>query len=138
MEITILNIGDTYENDFSFSMEDVQTFAKISGDFNPIHIDAAYAAETVFKKPIVHGIFALSIFSKMIGMTFPGEGTVYMKQDVSFKRPVFVGQQYIAKVVVKEVNRDRHTAILATEILDAETKKQCVQGEATIMHKEKI
>ncbi|MBC7487102.1 MAG: MaoC family dehydratase [Cytophagaceae bacterium] len=134
----LLNEGDFYSENFSYSMEDVKTFATISGDFNPIHIDEAYAANTVFKKPIVHGIFALSVFSKMIGMTFPGEGTVYMGQDVSFKRPVFVGKEYIAKVTISIVNRDRHTATIATEILDAETKKICVVGIASILHKEKI
>jgi acyl dehydratase len=134
----LLNEGDFYSENFSYSMEDVKTFATISGDFNPIHIDEAYAANTVFKKPIVHGIFALSVFSKMIGMTFPGEGTVYMGQDVSFKRPVFVGKEYIATVTISSVNRDRHTATIATEILDAETKKLCVVGIASIMHKEKI
>ncbi|MDF2454556.1 MAG: maoC [Cytophagaceae bacterium] len=134
----LLNEGDFYSENFSYSMEDVKTFATISGDFNPIHIDEAYAANTVFKKPIVHGIFALSVFSKMIGMTFPGEGTVYMGQDVSFKRPVFVGKEYIAKVTISAVNRDKHTATISTEILDAETKKICVVGIASILHKEKI
>lgn len=134
----LLNEGDFYSENFSYSMEDVKTFATISGDFNPIHIDEAYAANTVFKKPIVHGIFALSVFSKMIGMTFPGEGTVYMGQDVSFKRPVFVGKEYIAKVTISSVNRDKHTATISTEILDAETKKICVVGIASILHKEKI
>jgi acyl dehydratase len=134
----LLNEGDFYSENFSYSPEDVKTFATISGDFNPIHIDEAYAANTVFKKPIVHGIFALSVFSKMIGMTFPGEGTVYMGQDVSFKRPVFVGKEYIAKVTISSVNRDKHTASISTEILDAETKKICVVGIASIMHKEKI
>lgn len=134
----LLNEGDFYSENFSYSAEDVKTFATISGDFNPIHIDEAYAANTVFKKPIVHGIFALSVFSKMIGMTFPGEGTVYMGQDVSFKRPVFVGKEYIATVTISSVNRDRHTATIATEILDAETKKLCVVGIASILHKEKI
>lgn len=134
----LLNEGDFYSENFSYSPEDVKTFATISGDFNPIHIDEAYAANTVFKKPIVHGIFALSVFSKMIGMTFPGEGTVYMGQDVSFKRPVFVGKEYIAKVTISSVNRDKHTATISTEILDAETKKICVVGVASILHKEKI
>ncbi len=134
----LLNEGDFYTENFTYSAESVKTFAEISGDFNPIHIDEEYAATTVFKKPIVHGIFALSIFSKIIGMTFPGEGTIYMKQDVSFKRPVFVGKEYIAKCTISEVNRDRHTALVATQILDADTKKLCVEGLATIMHMTKI
>jgi acyl dehydratase len=135
---TLLNIGDQYRETFIFTQEQVNAFAALSGDNNPIHSDLEYAAQTPFKKPIVHGIFVLSVFSKMIGMTFPGEGTVYMHQDVGFKRPVFPGEEYEAVVTIAEINRERHTAVVATEIRNLATGKISVEGKAQIMHKEKF
>ena len=77
-------IGDRYEIEFSFSQEQVNEFCKISGDFNPLHWDEVYAAQTPFKKPIIHGALIASVFSRVMGMEFPGEGSVYVKQITEF------------------------------------------------------
>lgn len=134
----MLEIGQSYIEIFSLSQAQVNAFAEVTGDHNPLHIDAEYAANTVFKKPIVHGIFGISIFSKILGMKFPGEGTVYMKQEISFKRPMFIDVQYEAIATVKEINRERHQAIIETKISDKETGKICATGEAQIMNNLKI
>ena len=134
----MLEIGQSYIELFSLSQAQVNAFADVTGDHNPLHIDAEYAASTVFKKPIVHGIFGISIFSKILGMKFPGEGTVYMKQEISFKRPMYIDAQYEAIATVKEINRERHQAIIETKITDKETGKLCATGEAQIMNNEKI
>src|ERR1039458_7001087 len=81
--------GQVYKYAFSFTQKDVENFAKVTGDNNPIHLDNAYAAQTVFKKPIMHGFLGASIFSKVFGTLFPGEGTIYMKQSMAFVKPMF-------------------------------------------------
>ncbi len=73
-------IGDEHEIEFSFTQDEVNEFCKISGDFNPLHWDEVYASKTKFKLPIIHGALIASIFSRVMGMEFPGEGSVYLKQ----------------------------------------------------------
>lgn len=134
----MLQIGDTYSEVFSYTQDQVISFAELSGDKNPLHLDAEYAATTMFKKPIIHGILGASILSKILGMYFPGEGTIYLKQEIDFKRPMYVESKYEAQLTVLEINTDRHTAIIETKIVDKETGKVNVLGNAHIMHKEKI
>lgn len=134
----MLQIGDTYSEVFSYTQEQVIAFAELSGDRNPLHLDAEYAATTMFKKPIIHGILGASIMSKILGMHFPGEGTVYLRQEIDFKRPMYVDVQYEAQLKVLETNPDKHIAIVETKIVDKETGKVNVLGNAHVMHKEKI
>jgi len=134
----MLQVGDTYSEVFSYTQEQVIAFAELSGDKNPLHLDAEYAATTMFKKPIIHGILGASIMSKILGMYFPGEGTVYLRQEIDFKRPMYVDVQYEAQLKVLETNTDKHIAIVETKIVDKETGKVNVLGNAHVMHKEKI
>lgn len=133
----MLEVGNSYSEEFSFSQEDVEKFAQVSGDFNPLHLDAEYAATTPFKKPIIHGFLGGSVFSKILGTKFPGEGSVYLKQSMDFKRPMFVGVKYQAVLTIKEADKEKHTALIETKILDAETGKVVTLGEALVMNKEK-
>ena len=130
--------GQIYTELFSFTQREVEQFAQISGDHNPLHLDQEYAAKTMFGKPIIHGVLGASIFSKILGMQFPGEGTIYLKQEMSFKRPMFVGIEYEAVLTVKEVNKDKHSAVIETKITEKESGKTNLIGEAHIMNKEKI
>ncbi len=134
----MMEIGQSYTEVFSLTQDQVKAFADVTGDHNPLHLDAEYAANTVFKKPIVHGIFGISVFSKILGMKFPGEGTVYMKQEIAFKRPMYIDQEYEAIATVKEINREKHQAVIETKIVDKESGKICASGEAQIMNNEKI
>ncbi len=133
----MLKQGDTYTHEFSYSQEDVIKFAEVSGDHNPIHLDASYAANTMFKKPIIHGALSSSVFSKVLGMDFPGEGTVYLSQESNFKRPMFVGTTYIAEFEVLSVS-EKKQAEISTTIKDKETGKVTVDGKAMVMNREKF
>jgi acyl dehydratase len=134
----MLQQGQSYSEEFTFSQADVIKFAEVSGDFNPIHLDAAYAATTQFKNPIIHGFLGGSIFSRLLGTKFPGEGTIYLSQSMEFKRPMYPGVSYTAQLTVTEVNSVRHTAVIETVVKDSESGKLVITGQASVMNKEKI
>ena len=131
-----MKVGDSYEIEFSFTQDQVNDFCKISGDFNPLHWDEAFAATTSFKKPIIHGALIASVFSRVMGMEFPGSGSVYLKQVSEFKRPLYVGQTYQAKFEVESVNESKHTVEIKTQVFEMERGKVMVDGMATVMHSE--
>jgi acyl dehydratase len=130
--------GDIYEHAFSYSQDEVAKFAEVTGDNNPVHLDAEYAAKTMFKKPIMHGFLGGSVFSKVFGTLFPGEGTIYMKQDMKFLRPMYVDTQYKAVFEVTSANHEKHRAVIKTQVIDAATGDVTIEGEAMLMNVNKI
>ncbi|MBR1627067.1 MAG: MaoC family dehydratase [Bacteroidales bacterium] len=129
--------GDIFEFETVYHQKDVETFAQISGDNNPIHINQEYAKKTPFGECIVHGFFAGAVFSRVFGTKWPGEGTIYMNQEMSFRAPVFVEKKYTAKFKVLEVNQEKHRGVIEC-ILEAEDGKQAIIGKAMLMHKERF
>lgn len=134
----MIPLSTVYRHKFSFSQNDVILFAKVSGDNNPLHLDADFAATTSFKKPIIHGALASSVFSKIMGTEFPGFGSVYLKQISEYKRPMFVDTQYEAVFTVTSINSEKHTAEISTEIFDVQSGKKTTEGMAVIMNKEEF
>ena len=130
--------GSTYTHTFRFTQKEVELFAEVTGDKNPVHLDADYAAKTMFKRPIMHGFLGGSVFSKIFGTLFPGEGTIYLKQSMAFMRPMFVDTDYEVRMNVKEVNKEKHRATVETIIADKTTGDTVISGEATVMNVEKI
>lgn len=133
-----MKAGDKYIKEFSISQEQVNSFAELTGDHNPIHLDEAYAASTPFKQRIVHGIFTATVFSQIVGMEFPGEGTIYLSQNLSFKRPVFPDKPYEARLEVTETIEGKHIATIKTEVYDKENGKLALTGEALVKNALKI
>ncbi|MEM8894272.1 MAG: MaoC family dehydratase [Bacteroidota bacterium] len=134
----MMKVGDQYQEDFVITQEMVNQFAELSGDKNPLHLDADYAAQTPFKQPIVHGIFSVSIISKIMGTMFPGEGSVYLDQQFQFKRPVFPGKEYYAKIELISVEEGKHKGVFMTQVFSKDRNKIAVDGQATVMHLEKL
>jgi acyl dehydratase len=134
----MLEIGQTYSHDFTFSQDEVNRFAEVTGDKNPVHTDSEFAAKTLFKVPIMHGMLGAALFSKVFGVLFPGEGTIYLSQTLNFLRPMFVDTNYEAIFTVKDIMKEKHRAIIETAIKDKTTGKICTTGEATVMNTEKI
>ncbi len=130
----LLQEGDSFRHTFRFNQEEVVRFAALTGDTNPLHLDHDYAASTIFKKPIMHGFLAGSIFTRVFGTLFPGQGTIYQKQSLEFKRPMFVDTEYEAIFTIKSINRAKHQAVVETRIIDAQTRKETIAGEASILH----
>lgn len=134
----MIQVNDTYIHRFSYTQQQVEEFARVTGDNNPVHTDAAFAAATLFKVPIMHGMLGAALFSKIFGTLFPGEGTIYLGQTLNFLRPMYAGKEYEAIFTVKEVNAEKHRAIVETKIIDPETQKIVTDGEATVMNEVKI
>lgn len=128
-----IKVGDTFTYSFQFTQEDVIKFAEASGDFNPIHLDSTYAKNSIFGRTIIHGFLGGSVFSKVFGTIFPGEGTIYLKQDLSFFKPMFTLENYVAKFEVIEVVTTKNRALVNTVILDNKGEL-VIKGEALIKH----
>lgn len=132
-----METGQTFELEFQFSQQQVDLFAEVTGDNNPIHSDHDYAAQTVFKRPIMHGFLSASVFSRIFGTLFPGEGTIYMSQSLNFLKPMYVDQPYKAVVTVEEVNAEKHRARISTIVHGADGEP-AISGEAMVYHRHKI
>jgi 3-hydroxybutyryl-CoA dehydratase len=97
---------------------DVETFARLTGDENPVHLDDDYAAKTRFGRRIAHGVFAAGLISAVLGTKLPGFGAVYLHQSLDFKLPVFLGDTITAEVVVTKVRPDKPIVTLETRCVN--------------------
>lgn len=123
--------GDQFKWKRFISAEDVKRFAEVVGDLNPIHLDAELAEKSFFKKRIVHGAFLGGLISKVLGMDFPGQGTVYISQNSVFKRPVHVDTMVTVEVKVTQAIAEKRRLVLDTNVLN-EKGEVCLTGSATI------
>jgi 3-hydroxybutyryl-CoA dehydratase len=123
--------GDGYKFERYISADDVKMFAEVVGDLNPIHLDIEFAEQSFFKKRIVHGAFLAGLISKVLGMDFPGQGTVYISQNSTFKRPVYVDTTVTVEVKVTQVLVEQRRLVLDTNILNA-NGEVCLTGSATV------
>jgi acyl dehydratase len=130
--------GQTFNAPLRYSQADVAAFAQVTGDNNAIHLDAEYAATTVFKRPVIHGMLGATIFSKIFGTQWPGQGTIYLKQSLAFKAPMLVDTDYEARCEVLSVNAERHRATVSTTIVDVSTGTVVLSGEAEILNPTEI
>lgn len=131
-----MKIKDSYSEIIRFTQEQVINFSAITGDYNPIHLDDSFAAETKFGKKIIHGLLSSSVFSKIIGMDFPGKGSVYLSQTLKFLQPMYVDTDYIAYVEITEIIPEKYRFVLKTQIKDAITMDLTIDGQALVLFKE--
>jgi len=108
----------------------VYNFAKLSGDNNPIHLDEDYAKKTIFGKRIAHGMLLSSFFSTLIAEKLPGPGSIYLSQNLSFKKPCFIGDTI--KVVVSLSKRENKKYFLDTIIMNS-SHEIIVEGNALVL-----
>lgn len=123
--------GDGFLYEKFISSDDVNRFAEIVGDRNPVHIDAEFAEKSFFKNRIVHGAFLAGLISKVLGMDFPGQGTIYISQNSVFRRPVYVDTTVKVEVKVAEVMAEKRRLVLDTTVLN-EQGEICLAGSATV------
>ncbi|MCZ6764857.1 MAG: MaoC family dehydratase [Alphaproteobacteria bacterium] len=125
-----LEVGMTAAYVATVSAADLDTFAVLSGDTNPVHLDERYAANTMFKGVIAHGMLCASFISTVLGTRLPGSGSVYVKQTLNFRQPVRPGDTVTARATVTEL-RPRRRCILGTTCMVGEIV--VLDGEAEIM-----
>ncbi len=126
-----LSVGMTASYSKTITEADVILFAGISGDNNPVHINEEYAAATMFKGRIVHGMFCAGLISAVLGTRLPGPGTIYLSQTMNFKAPVRIGDTVTATVTIKELNSERRRVALTTVCTVKD--KVVVDGECLMM-----
>ncbi|MDD3267038.1 MAG: MaoC/PaaZ C-terminal domain-containing protein [Burkholderiales bacterium] len=97
-----LEIGQSASITKEITLSDIQGFAAISGDINPAHLDSEYAAKTMFKEVIAHGMLNGAYISAVLGTKLPGLGTIYLSQELSFMKPVKIGTVLEVVLTVKE------------------------------------
>jgi 3-hydroxybutyryl-CoA dehydratase len=109
----------------------VKIFSELSGDKNPIHLDNEYAKKTIFGKRIVHGMLLSSFFSKLIATDYPGEGSIYLQQNLKFNNPCYIDDEI--EVVIELDNVENNKYLLKTYILKDEIN--IVDGYAVVIKK---
>lgn len=117
-------VGQEAEASKCFTMEDVRQFAALSGDDNPLHVDESYAKKGRFGRCVAHGILVSGLISKVLGTQLPGEGSIYLAQELSFRKPVYVGDTVTARVRITEIQPEKKIVTLETNVYNQEN--QCV------------
>lgn len=125
-------LGQTAEYSKQISAEDIQLFAAVSGDVNPVHLDAAYAATTPFGGCIAHGMLSGAIISAAIAMQLPGPGTIYLGQSLRFTLPVRPGDTLTVKLKVVGKTDKRRLVTLECEVFN-QGQQLVVVGTAEVM-----
>jgi len=131
MDIKQFSVGQTASMSKTVSEYDIYTFAGVTGDFNPAHVNEAYAATTSFKKRIAHGMLSAGFVSAVLGTKLPGAGSIYAGQTMKFLSPVYIGDTVTATVTIKEIIEERRRIILTTEVTNQDGVT-VFTGEATI------
>ena len=127
-----LQLGDTAYQEKTITEEDVRLFGEITGDKNPAHFDEEYAKTTMFKTRISHGMLVGSLFSKVIGMDLPGKGTIYLTQNLRFRRTVFLGDTIKATVTITQMDTETGRVTLETSCKN-KNGEQVIVGDALVM-----
>lgn len=127
----VVQVGDKAARQRTFTEADVHQFADLTGDHNPVHLDAEFAAGTQFKAQIAHGMLVGSLFTGILGEELPGPGSIYMSQNLSFKAPVYLGQEVTATVEVTSIREGKGIVSLDTYVTDQEGKV-LVKGDAVL------
>lgn len=131
MAFADLAVGQSAELTRTLTESDVMSFATLTGDFNPVHVDDAAASASPFGGRIVHGMLTASLFSTLLAMQLPGHGAVYLSQAVQFLRPVKLGDTVMARVEITAIDALKHRITLATTIRNVRGKT-VVTGEAVV------
>ncbi len=135
MAQTQLVIGTTASLSRTITERDVRAFAELSGDYNPLHLDADYAEQTRFGERIAHGGFTFALISAVLGNELPGPGTVYLSQNLKFINPVYFDDTITATVEITNLRADKGLVTLKTECQNQRGEK-IAEGEAVVFHED--
>ncbi len=127
-----LAVGMTATVTKTYSEWDILTFAAVTGDLNPAHVDEAFAQHSIFHGKVAHGLLTASLISAVLGTTLPGPGTIYLSQDLRFRRPVRMGDTITATVEVTELLPEKNLARLKTTCTN-QRDEVVLEGTALVM-----
>ncbi len=126
-----LKVGMSAETSMVVTGERIDLFAKVTGDYNPIHVDADFAAGTQFGKRIAHGALAASLISAILGNDLPGPGAVFVELNMRFRRPAFIDDEITARAEVAEINE--RTGRVKMKVSCSVNGKQIIRGNAGVV-----
>lgn len=129
-------LNSTFEVEKVFNEEEVIKFAELTGDKNPIHLDENFAKNSIFGERIIHGMLAVSYISKILGMDFPGPGTIYIGQNITFKKPIKINENIIFSLRVISINEEKNNMTISTNCYNNK-QEIVISGEAYIKYYEK-
>jgi acyl dehydratase len=127
-----LKHGDTASFSKKITDTDIQQFADVSGDRNPLHLDDEFAKQTRFGRRIAHGMLGASLISAVLANELPGQGSIYLGQTLKFVAPVFPDDTLTAKVTVVSIREDKPIVKLET-ICTNQHGETIIRGEATVL-----
>jgi 3-hydroxybutyryl-CoA dehydratase len=132
-----IEIGDTATFTRKVTNQDILDFATLTGDVNPIHLDEDFAASTMFKDRIAHGILSVGFISTLIGTILPGKNVIYLSQNCKFTAPVRIGDTI--KVVGKVIDKrpDKNILTIETNVYN-QKDEMVIEGSAVVMKKEQL
>ena len=126
-----LQLDQTDKIERKITEKDIDNFAKLTGDNNPVHTNLDFAKKTIFKQKVAHGFLSASLISTLIATKLPGPGSIYLSQNLKFLAPVFIDDLVIVKVTVKEIDHGKKKVKLQTECFKNE--KKIISGEAIVL-----
>lgn len=125
-------VGREYRETIKITDDMVRKFAELTGDMNPLHLDESFARKSRFGKRICHGMLVASMISRIMGMNFPGPGTVIVKQLLKYRAPVYVDETVEVRVTVLEINSDKKRIILDTPVYKKNDTK-AIDAQAEVL-----
>ena len=130
-----LSIGMAAEKTMIVSAEKINAFAELSGDFNPVHMDAEYAATTMFGKRIAHGALSASLISAVLGNDLPGPGAIFVELNMRFRKPAFIDEEVTARAEIVEINEK--TGRVKMKVSCLVDGKAIIRGDAGVVVKKR-
>ena len=127
-----IKIGDAAALSLVADAETVKTYARLTGDLNPVHLDEDYAARSFFKGRVAHGLLAAGLIGAVMGTRLPGPGSIYLRQELDFKSPVFLGETITARVQVLE-KFDRQEKIKLRTWVENQDGRVVLDGSAMVL-----
>lgn len=130
-------VGDRAKRSMRITEQDIEAFAKLTGDRNPLHFDADFARRMGFDGRIAHGMLTSTILSTLIGEELPGKGAIFLEQRLRYLAPVYPGDTITGELAVTKVRADKPVITLAAHIL-RQDGKVVADGEVVVLLRESV